>query len=221
MRLEWLSSLVQKRETLDKMIAIINYEMGNLGSIKNMLSYIGIDSIITNDRTELMKADKLILPGIGSFDKGMEQLEKLGLIPIIKEAVLKFKKPILGICLGMQLLGVSSMEGKSPGLGLIDFETVKFVFESNDIKIPHMGWNYTVPAKKNPLTDELPENSRFYFVHTYYAKCKNQIDELLATEYHFKFTSAVHKDNVYGVQFHPEKSHKFGMKLLENFAKKV
>ncbi|MBA2868490.1 imidazole glycerol phosphate synthase subunit HisH [Methanococcus maripaludis] len=202
------------------MIAIIDYGMGNVGSIKNMIAKIGFDAIITDDPELISKATKLILPGVGSFDSGMTNLKDLGLIDILDKKVVQEKTPLLGICLGMQLLTNSSEEGCLKGLGFINAKTVKFKL-SDRFKIPHMGWNYVKVIIKNKLSDNLIENSRFYFVHSYYVICEDKKNILMTTEYENEFASAFSKDNIYGVQFHPEKSHKFGMKLIENFIKKV
>lgn len=207
------------------MIAILNYGLGNLGSISNMLKVIGEKSIITDDIEIIKKADKLILPGVGSFDAGMNQLEVRGLVSVILEEAAK-GKPILGICLGMQLLGVSSDEGKKSGLGLIPFESKKFNFANCNtdldklLKVPHMGWD-TVEFKKNvPLLKGIKGIQRYYFVHSYHAVCEDESNIMMTCDYGYEFAAAVNKENIYGVQFHPEKSHDFGMKLLENFARR-
>lgn len=199
------------------MITIIDYGMGNLGSIKNMLKKIGVNSLITNNKNEINSAEKLILPGVGAFDKAVSNLEKLDLLGLLNKKVLEEKVPILGICLGMQLLGNSSEEGSKKGLGWIDGDVLKFDIDKT-LKVPHMGWNRVYPVKENVLFKNMYPEPRFYFVHTYYFKCNNKEDILATTEYGGKFVSAVNKENIYGVQFHPEKSHKFGMKLLENFS---
>jgi glutamine amidotransferase len=202
------------------MIAIINYGLGNLGSIQNMLKKIGCsDVIISNDRSEIDKADKLILPGVGAFDNGMSKINESGLLDVLNENVLIKKKPVLGICLGMQLLTRGSEEGKLKGLGWIDADTMKFSFESSgeSLKIPHMGWNYVKVSKQHSLVKNIDNTFRFYFVHSYYVSCKNESDPLLKSHYGIDFTCAVQKENIMGVQFHPEKSHKYGMQLLKNF----
>jgi glutamine amidotransferase len=200
-------------------IVIVDYGMGNLGSIKNMFSEVGIESVVTSSAEKIEKAEKLILPGVGAFDEGMTKLKKLGLIPVLNDLVFKKKIPILGICLGMQLMSQKSEEGKLPGLGWVKAETIKFDFGENkkNLKIPHMGWNTVTFAKKNPLNADLPRNCQFYFVHSYHVVCKDKKDVLFKTNYGFPFTSAFSHQNVFGVQFHPEKSHKFGMQLLKNF----
>lgn len=200
------------------MITIIDYGMGNLGSIKNMLKKIGIESEITNEIEIIRKAEKLILPGVGSFDKAMDNLDSLGLIEVLNDKVLVDDTPVLGICLGMQLLANSSNEGEKKGLCWIDAQVLKFNIDSC-FKVPHMGWNNVVQKKECDLFLGMYANPRFYHVHSYYFKCNNNDDVLATTNYGGEFTSAINKGNIYGVQFHPEKSHKFGMKLLENFAK--
>lgn len=202
------------------MIAIVDYGLGNLGSIKNMLKKIGYQCIITSSSEEILQADKLILPGVGSFDIGMENLENLGLDIVIKEYAEVLKKPILGICLGMQLLGGSSEEGIKKGLGLIPFKSVRFKFDSvnKSLKIPHMGWNYVFKkSKRLKIYNRLLDNQRYYFVHSFHAVCQNKENILFETEYGYKFVSGVVKNNIYGVQFHPEKSHKYGIGFLKSF----
>jgi imidazole glycerol-phosphate synthase subunit HisH len=202
------------------MIAIINYGLGNLGSIKNMFKKIGCrDVIITNDPDQIDKADKLLLPGVGAFDNGMQKIQDSGLLPVLNKQALEVKKPVLGICLGMQLLTNGSEEGKLPGLGWVDAETRRFDFGENrdNLKIPHMGWNEIRISKSHALCKDLPEHSRFYFVHSFYVRCKNSDQELMSCHYGTDFTCSIQQDNIMGVQFHPEKSHKFGMALLKNF----
>ena len=202
------------------MILIIDYDIGNVGSIKNMLKKAGFESTISRDVNEIERADKLILPGVGSFDYGMAMLNKLGLVEILNHQVLGEKKPVLGICLGTQLLFQSSEEGESPGLGWIEGQVKKFDFGDNPskLKIPHMGWNHVESINDNPLLQGFEELPRFYFVHSYYVQCARQEDVAGMTDYGCKFTSAVCCDNVMGTQFHPEKSHRFGLHLIKNFA---
>lgn len=199
------------------MIGIIDYGLGNLGSIQNMLKVIGAKSVISSDIIILEKCDKYILPGVGAFDAGMSQLTEKGLVDFVKKAATIDKKPILGICLGMQLLGRRSEEGKLEGLGLIPFETVRFQLENTNLKIPHMGWDIVDFKKNNPLVKNLEGKQRYYFVHSFHAKCDFEENILMTCDYGYKFAAAVCKNNVIGVQFHPEKSHDFGMALLKNF----
>lgn len=202
------------------MIVIVDYGVGNLGSIANMLKKIGATATIASDPAVIREADKLILPGVGAFDHGMENLSERGLIPLLNSVVLEKRIPVLGLCLGMQLLTTKSEEGQLPGLGWVDAETVRFKFDETHayLKVPHMGWNTLEICRSHPLFTDLESDSRFYFVHSYHVTC-NREDEILAkTIYGYPFASVIGKDNIMGVQFHPEKSHKFGMNLLKNFA---
>jgi glutamine amidotransferase len=202
------------------MIVIVDYGIGNLASVLNMFKKIGAkDVCVSADLEVISKASKLFLPGVGSFDAGMNNLEKSNLIPLLNKKVIKDKIPLLGICLGMQLLTKKSEEGVKPGLGWIDAETVKFNLDpSLKLKVPHMGWNYIKVLNQNPLI-EMESKSRFYFVHSYHVKCKDESQSLATCHFGFDFTCMVKKDNIYGAQFHPEKSLKFGMQILDNFAK--
>lgn len=191
--------------------------MGNPKSIKNMLTYLGIESRISDDYTEIAAADRLVLPGVGHFQHGMEQLRQMGLIEVLNKVVLEDKKPILGICLGMQLLTQFSEEGNVEGLGFIDAQTKKFNLDDPKLKIPHMGWNTVKFNKESELTTEIRSNPRYYFVHSYYVECNDKNDVLCTTQYGQEFVSGFQNDNIFGLQFHPEKSHKFGMELLVNF----
>jgi glutamine amidotransferase len=187
-----------------------------------MLKKIGAESLITNDSEKIAEAEKIILPGVGAFDRAMQNLIDLNIIPILNDIILKKKIPMLGICLGMQLLSNFSEEGNVKGLQYIDGEIVKFNYsEETKLKIPHMGWNTVEFRQRNKLVEDIPKETRFYFVHSYHFKCNNQENILTTTNYGFEFVSAVVKDNIYGVQFHPEKSHKFGMQLLKNFVEKI
>jgi glutamine amidotransferase len=202
------------------MTVIIDYGLGNLESVLNMFKKIGVkDVTISSDKDLIMNAKKLLLPGVGSFDAGMRNLEESELIPILNHKVLVEKTPILGICLGMQLLTHRSEEGIKSGLGWIDAETIKFNLAPElKLKVPHMGWNYVNVNKENALINRESKN-RFYFVHSYYVKCFDENQSIATSNFGIDFTCMVNKQNVYGVQFHPEKSLKFGMKVLENFAK--
>ncbi len=198
------------------MIIIIDYGMGNVKSIENIIRKVGGDALISQNADEIIDADKIILPGIGSFDTGMKNLTEMSLIPVLQKKVLQEKTPFLGICLGMQLITKKSEEGTMGGLGWINAYTVKFK-PMDDLKIPHMGWNYITIKKKSQLFKDMYDNPRFYFVHSYYVYCNDENDVLTTTEYGLEFTSAIEKENIYATQFHPEKSHKFGMKLMKNF----
>lgn len=201
------------------MITIIDYGIGNVGSIANMLKKAGVRSIISNDLSVIQKADKLILPGVGAFDHGMKQLDMYQMIPLLNYKVLEQKTPILGICLGMQLFSKKSEEGQLPGLGWIDSETILFKFNTEQNRpLPHMSWNNVEIKKESKLFSNCSEENRFYFVHSYHMACNHQSDILTKSSYGIEFTSAIEHNNILGVQFHPEKSHKFGMKVLKNFA---
>ncbi len=200
------------------MIAILNYGLGNLGSIANMLKVINEKSVITNDPIEIERADGIILPGVGAFDAGMDKLREANLIEIIKKEANEGKS-VLGICLGMQLLGRRSEEGSMKGLDLIPFECVRFRCEDNFLKIPHMGWDIVDIKKEHRLVENLKGIQRYYFVHSYHAKCDYKENILMTCDYGYEFACAVIKNNIMGVQFHPEKSHDFGMALLENFVR--
>lgn len=201
------------------MILIIDYGVGNVHSILNMFKKIGIEAKLSEHPSEVLLADKVILPGVGSFDYGMKQLKESGYYETIIKYATEIKKPLMGICLGMQMLGISSEEGNEPGLALIPFRNIKFKFNDNKLKVPHMGWNLVKSLKPNEkFCESFTEDFRFYFVHSYYAVCENESNVLLSCDYGFEFAAAVQKEKIYGVQFHPEKSHKFGMQLLKNFA---
>lgn len=205
------------------MIAIVDYGMGNLGSIQNMLAMVGAQSVITRDVELIRASDKLILPGVGAFDNAMRNLDDFGLIPLLNDKVLNQKVPVLCICLGMQLLTRKSEEGVLPGLGWIDADTIRFKFngEASVLKIPHMGWNTIEIKKKSFVMDNMYENPRFYFVHSYHVRCNDESAILATSSYGITFHAAVIKENIVGTQFHPEKSHKFGMKLLRNFVEGI
>lgn len=203
------------------MILILDYHMGNHHSVKRKLDKLGVDSVVSTDPELLGKADKIILPGVGHFGKAMEKLNDLQLIEPLNQAVLIDKKPILGICLGMQLLCKGSEEGKHglvKGLGWIDGKVVRFsVKDTLRFKVPHTGWNTVLPSPSNRLLKGIKDGDDFYFVHSYYLQLSDPTIELASTTYEAPFTSAVEKDNIFGVQFHPEKSHDVGMLLLKNF----
>lgn len=200
------------------MITIINYGMGNLGSIVNMLKHIGVPSEVSDDINVIKKSEKLLLPGVGAFDAAMNSIQRLaGLQDVLQEKALASQTPILGICLGMQLLTDHSEEGGLPGLGFIPGKTLRFPAK-DDLKVPHMGWNLVNEVNPSPLTTHLPEEPRFYFVHSYYVKVNDPAHRVMTATYDVTFDSVIQKENIFGAQFHPEKSHKFGMQLLKNFA---
>jgi glutamine amidotransferase len=204
------------------MIAIIDYGMGNLGSVANMLKKVGAKPVITSNIATIEKADKLILPGVGSFDNGVLRLSDSGILPVLQFKVLQERTPILGLCLGMQLFTKSSEEGVLPGLGWIDAETIRFRFapDQSDLKVPHMGWNSIRIKNASPIWEEMYPDARFYFVHSYHVRCRDDQDVTATTRYGYEFAAAVMRENIVGTQFHPEKSHKFGMKLLKNFVER-
>ena len=204
------------------MITIIDYGMGNLGSIKNMFKYIGVEATIESDVEKIKNASKILLPGVGSFDTAMKKINESDLIEVLNEKALKEQVPVLGICLGMQLLTNSSEEGSLKGLGWIDAQTMSFK-DRIDMKyrIPHMGWNIVNKSNESLLTNGFEEfdETRFYFVHSYFVTVEDEKNSILKSNYGVEFDSAIQKGNIFGAQFHPEKSHKFGMKLFENFAR--
>ena len=197
---------------------IIDYRMGNIHSVARKLKILGVDHEISNNPDTIIQADKLILPGVGHFGKAMLQLEETNLIPILNDVVLNQKKPILGICLGMQLMAKYSEEGNTNGLGWIDGQVARFqVKDKLRFKIPHTGWNQIKVYKENPMNRGLNNESEFYFVHAYYFQAMEEKDILHKTTYEQEFVSAIQKDNIVGVQYHPEKSHDVGLQLIKNF----
>lgn len=196
-------------------IAIIDYGMGNLRSVQKALDKINVDSIITNEHNTIKNSDKIILPGVGAFKDAMRNLQELNLVDLLNEEVLQKKKPFLGICLGMQLLGTVSEEfGETQGLGWIDAKIVKF--SKSSLKIPHVGWN-NVYHKDLPLFKNIPHETDFYFVHSYYLFDSDKKHSIGTCDYGINFTCAVEKENIFAVQFHPEKSQTYGLTLLKNF----
>lgn len=204
-------------------ILIVDYGAGNLASIQNMLKKVGHRSILSSDADEIRAARRIILPGVGAFDHGMKGLRERGLLDVLNHQVLEEKVPVLGICLGMQLLSGGSEEGESTGLGWIPARTVRFTVDSPagdepPLRVPHMGWADTTPTRPGGLFEGLEEEARFYFVHSYHVVPEEESAVLARAHHGHEFVAAVEHENVRGVQFHPEKSHRFGMKLLENFA---
>lgn len=207
------------------MIAIIDYGLGNVRALANVYDKLNIPAAIVKQASDLEKAAKLILPGVGAFDEAMERLQKSGMRSLLEEMVLQRCMPVLGICVGMQMLALSSQEGKLPGLGWIDGEIKKFIPSSssssssmNLVRIPHMGWNDVKPLKTNGLLKGIGSDARFYFLHSYYFQCHKNEDVIAVTDYGTEFACAVNSGNIFGVQFHPEKSHQWGVQLLKNFA---
>jgi len=202
------------------MIAIINYGLGNISAFSNVYKLSNIPSRIASTPDDIEDASGIILPGVGAFDYAMEKLETSEMLDPLNEMVIRRKVPVLGICVGMQMLGVSSEEGQRPGLGWIDGVVRRFDTSNlqQDTLLPHMGWNNVNPTPGHKLFDGLESESRFYFLHSYYFQCECDGDVMSTTEYCGKFASAVNHENIFGVQFHPEKSHHGGVRLLQNFA---
>lgn len=202
------------------MIAIVDYGLGNVRAFANVLKKLNLPHVIASSGDQLEVAKKIILPGVGAFDYAMNMLIKSGMYDMLNSLVLIHNVPVLGVCVGMQLMANSSDEGVSKGLGWIDGHVKKFpVTDTDEISIPHMGWNTIMPIKNNNLLDGVDTHSKYYFLHSYYYDCSSKGDELAFTEYGSRFTCAIQKNNIFGVQFHPEKSHRWGEKLLENFAR--
>jgi glutamine amidotransferase len=202
------------------MIAIINYGSGNLQAIANIFHKLNIAHKITNEKSVLLEADKLVLPGVGAFDEVMGQVNKSGLRDTLDEMVLHLKKPVIGICVGMQILAKSSDEGELEGLGWIDGVVKKMDTKNLTFKphLPHMGWNIAKPMRENQILKNIDIEKGFYFLHSYCFYCNNNDDILMTTEYGELITSAVNHNNIYGMQFHPEKSHYNGIQIFKNFS---
>lgn len=203
-------------------VTIVDYGVGNVGSIQNMLKKVGARSTLAATPEEILAAKKLILPGVGAFDAGMDALVRLGLVDALRQKALEERIPVLGLCLGMQLMTGGSEEGTAPGLGWVKAQTVRFdAAQSPGLKIPHMGWNVVAPAKETPMLAGYPGDARFYFVHSYYVRCEDRSDPLLRATYGAtSFDAGFQHGNLIGVQFHPEKSHRYGMWLLKNFSER-
>lgn len=202
------------------MIVIVDYDMGNVGSIANMLKKIGAPAIISADPAQIEAASKLILPGVGAFDTGMTNLERSGLRQLLDHKVMSRGTPVLGICLGMELFTGRSEEGDCPGLGWIEGRTMRFRFAegTEELNVPHMGWNSVRTVPGTGLLQDLEEGGRFYFVHSYHVVCDRETDVVGWTRYGYEFASVLERGHVMGTQFHPEKSHRFGLAVLRNFA---
>jgi len=199
------------------MLLIIDYGVGNLGSILNMFKRVGASALVSGRPEDVRAADKLVLPGIGAFDNVMTQFRASGLEQDLMKKVLDERKPVLGICVGMQMLGKGSEEGREAGFGWLDAHCER-IPDAPGLRVPHMGWNRVTAVKPNPLTGTLPDDARFYFAHSYRMVCEDASDKLLVANHGTEIVSAVQRENVYGVQFHPEKSHRFGMELFRQFA---
>jgi len=203
------------------MITLIDYGVGNIYAFQNVYKRLNIPTKISKTSKDLVGAEKLILPGVGSFDYAMSQLNASGMRDTLDELVIGKKVPVIGICVGMQMMGNKSDEGKLEGLKWIDSEILKFDERliQHRTKLPHMGWNDVIPVKEHPLFHGLEKDAIFYFLHSFYFQCNDVNDSIAISDYGVSFTSAVNRGNIYGIQFHPEKSHQYGEKLLQNFAK--
>jgi imidazole glycerol-phosphate synthase subunit HisH len=200
-------------------IAIVDYDIGNLGAVASMLHRLGMPSRITADPAEIERAERIVLPGNGAFDACMRALHRTGLLPLLTRRVLQEKTPLLGICVGAQMLGQGSEEGREPGLGWLPMRSRRFPAIPG-LRVPHMGWNEVRAARTGEARlAGLEPDARFYFVHSYHLAPENDADVLLWANYGIDFAAAVARDNIMGVQFHPEKSHRFGKQLLGNFAR--
>ena len=204
------------------MIIIIDYGMGNLRSIQYKLEKEGFNTKVSSSIADLELADKFILPGVGAFASGMRNLRDMGILPILQYKVVEKKTPILGICLGMQLLSKWSEEGNVKGLGWIDAQTKKFSFGADtNLRVPHVGWNTLNIKKDSLLLDGVVENQRFYFTHSFYVSCAHSADVVATTDYGVQLASVFQRDNIFGTQFHPEKSHRRGIGLILNFIRSI
>jgi imidazole glycerol-phosphate synthase subunit HisH len=202
------------------MLVIVDYGMGNTGSIRNMLKRIGVPARLGREPAAIAEADRLILPGVGAFDSAVQQIRALGLWEVLEDAAARRGVPILGICLGMQLLTEGSDEGSQPGFGWIRGRCVRFDPAARPgLKVPHMGWSTVRIERPTPLSAGVDDTTRYYFVHSYFVRAEDPADVALTTEHGERFASAVQRRNVHGVQFHPEKSHRYGMQVLRNFAR--
>lgn len=201
------------------MIGIVDYGLGNISAFANVYKILGVDCKLVATPEELATVDRIILPGVGAFDHAMTALNNSGMREQLDKMVLEQKVPVVGICVGMQMMAKSSEEGTLPGLGWIDAKVKKMDVTQLRSKthLPHMGWN-TISKNGNPMFTGLPDNPRFYFLHSYYFECTNEGDSIACSNYGFEFTCAANYENVYGIQFHPEKSHQNGVQLLKNFA---
>ena len=200
-------------------VVVVNAGIGNLGAIPNMLKRLGTPARVTADAGEISAAGRIILPGVGAFDAAMQSLADLGLIEVLNRKALEERVPILGVCLGMELLSAGSEEGRLPGLGWIEGRAIRFRPDHGGplLRIPHMGWNYVRPTANGALFTDLGASPRFYFAHSFHLVCDDEADVAGVTRYGYPFVSAVHRGNISGIQFHPEKSHRFGLQVFRNF----
>jgi glutamine amidotransferase len=202
------------------MITIIDYGLGNIRAFLNVYKRLNIEARTAESASDLKGASKVILPGVGHFDHAMERLEASGMRPALDALALEQRVPILGICVGMQILGRDSDEGNRPGLGWVDGHVRSFASwqQAGELPLPHMGWNDVRPVSTSPLFDQLESDARFYFLHSFFFECADSDNSLAVSSYGSDFSAAIHAGNIFGVQFHPEKSHHCGMRLLKNFA---
>lgn len=200
------------------MIHIVDYGAGNLRSVQKAFERMRIEAKPTNNPDEIINAAKIVLPGVGNFEAAIKKIKSAGIFDALNSAVIDKKTPILGICLGMQLMTNHSEEGDANGFGWIDALTKKFDFKDSNLRIPHMGWNNLLIKNDSKLYNGINSNDLFYFVHSYYVACQNEIDIAAETEYGLSFTSSFSKENIYGCQFHPEKSHDVGLQIIKNFS---
>ena len=203
------------------MITIVEYGVGNLGSIRNMMKRIGVAAEVSGDPDTIRRAECILLPGVGHFDTCARNLRDRDLIEPLTEAAIERKVPLLGVCVGMQLFAKGSEEGELAGLGWLDAEVVKIrpAGEWAHLRVPHMGWNRLEIRQPHPLVENLDDRARFYFVHSFHIACNDPADVVATVQYGGDVTAMVTRDNLWGTQFHPEKSHRFGMQLLSNFAR--
>lgn len=207
---------------MSKVVTIVDYGLGNLGSVANMLRKLGVASVRASTPEDVAKATALILPGVGHFDRGMANLRERGFEPVLNKLVMEQQVPVLGICLGVQLLTRRSEEGSAPGLGWIAADVKRFVFpEGKSLAVPHMGWNEVEAVDPVLFKGHQPGETRYYFVHSYHLVCDEVSDVAAWATYGYRFTAAIHRANIWGAQFHPEKSHKHGMAMLRNWLEAV
>jgi imidazole glycerol-phosphate synthase subunit HisH len=202
------------------MISIVDYGLGNVQAFLNVYKRLNVDARAVTTAEELAGADRVILPGVGAFDHAMERLDESGMRDVLDDLVLRRRVPVLGVCVGMQILAPSSDEGQRAGLGWIEGRVRHFdaLATPGSMPLPHMGWNDVAPSTDDGLFDQLGADARFYFLHSFYFECARPEDSLATATYGGEISCAVRRDNIYGVQFHPEKSHHFGTRLLQNFA---